>query len=218
MYNWLLKFFSADMAIDLGTANTLIYVKDKGIVLNEPSVVAVAENKLLGRKEIRAVQRPFEGAMASHGISENIVILALSRNREHVHDHLRQFLGEEVKVFLSVHHVAVKAVAHFREDHDHVALISIFLDAGSAKVERAVVRSAVGDEQKLLLAVILVVILVVHFVAPHLIGWHDGADVGLLAQGFRVKRVPDNPHCIPPCFLMSPCRSADLLMKRHGQH
>ena len=55
MYNWLLKFFSADMAIDLGTANTLIYVKDQGIVLNEPSVVAVLENRLLGRKEVLAV-------------------------------------------------------------------------------------------------------------------------------------------------------------------
>ena len=55
MYNWLLKFFSADMAIDLGTANTLIYVKGRGVVLNEPSVVAVAENRLLGRKEILAV-------------------------------------------------------------------------------------------------------------------------------------------------------------------
>ncbi len=55
MYNWLMKFFSADMAIDLGTANTLIYVKGKGIVLNEPSVVAIAENRLLGRKEILAV-------------------------------------------------------------------------------------------------------------------------------------------------------------------
>ena len=50
MYNWLMKFFSADMAIDLGTANTLIYVKGRGIVLNEPSVVAVAENRLMGRK------------------------------------------------------------------------------------------------------------------------------------------------------------------------
>ncbi|MDR1207334.1 MAG: rod shape-determining protein MreB, partial [Rickettsiales bacterium] len=55
MYNWLLKFFSADMAIDLGTANTLIYVKGRGVVLNEPSVVAVAENRLLSRKEVLAV-------------------------------------------------------------------------------------------------------------------------------------------------------------------
>ncbi|MAZ06943.1 MAG: rod shape-determining protein, partial [Rickettsiales bacterium] len=35
----LFSFFSQDIAIDLGTANTLIYVKGKGIVLNEPSVV-----------------------------------------------------------------------------------------------------------------------------------------------------------------------------------
>ena len=47
-----LGLFSHDLAIDLGTANTLVYVKDKGIVLNEPSVVAVRkesrrENKVL---------------------------------------------------------------------------------------------------------------------------------------------------------------------------
>lgn len=35
------KFFSRDMGIDLGTANTLVYVRGKGIVLNEPSVVAI---------------------------------------------------------------------------------------------------------------------------------------------------------------------------------
>lgn len=37
-------FFSSDMAIDLGTANTLVYVKGKGIVLNEPSVVALIKD------------------------------------------------------------------------------------------------------------------------------------------------------------------------------
>ncbi|QDL90676.1 rod shape-determining protein [Paroceanicella profunda] len=45
--------FSSDMAIDLGTANTLIYVKGKGIVLNEPSVVAYHVRG--GRKEVLAV-------------------------------------------------------------------------------------------------------------------------------------------------------------------
>lgn len=35
------KFLSRDMGIDLGTANTLVYVRGKGIVLNEPSVVAI---------------------------------------------------------------------------------------------------------------------------------------------------------------------------------
>jgi rod shape-determining protein MreB len=44
---------SADMAIDLGTANTLVYVKGRGIVLNEPSVVAIEEER--GRKRVRAV-------------------------------------------------------------------------------------------------------------------------------------------------------------------
>ncbi|WP_299813082.1 rod shape-determining protein [uncultured Jannaschia sp.] len=47
------SFFSSDMAIDLGTANTLIYVKGKGIVLNEPSVVAYHTKN--GRKEVLAV-------------------------------------------------------------------------------------------------------------------------------------------------------------------
>ena len=37
----IMGWLSADMAIDLGTANTLVYVKGKGIVLNEPSVVAI---------------------------------------------------------------------------------------------------------------------------------------------------------------------------------
>ena len=37
--------WSQDMAIDLGTANTLVVLKGQGVVLNEPSVVAVVENK-----------------------------------------------------------------------------------------------------------------------------------------------------------------------------
>jgi rod shape-determining protein MreB len=46
-------FFSSDLSIDLGTANTLIYVRDKGIVLNEPSVVAIRHH--LGQKIVEAV-------------------------------------------------------------------------------------------------------------------------------------------------------------------
>ena len=45
--------WSQDMAIDLGTANTLVVLKTKGVVLNEPSVVAVADNK--GKKTVLAV-------------------------------------------------------------------------------------------------------------------------------------------------------------------
>lgn len=53
MFSRLLGMFSADMAIDLGTANTLVYVKGRGIVLNEPSVVATTEYK--GKKQVLAV-------------------------------------------------------------------------------------------------------------------------------------------------------------------
>ena len=47
-------FFSSDMGIDLGTANTLVLVKDKGIIINEPSVVAVRREKY-GKQKILAV-------------------------------------------------------------------------------------------------------------------------------------------------------------------
>ncbi len=53
MLSKLFGFLSADMAIDLGTANTLVYVKGRGIVLNEPSVVAIVEIK--GKKQVLAV-------------------------------------------------------------------------------------------------------------------------------------------------------------------
>ncbi|MGY8999268.1 MAG: rod shape-determining protein [Rhodospirillales bacterium] len=53
MLSRIFGFLSADMAIDLGTANTLVYVKGKGIVLNEPSVVAIVEVK--GKKQVLAV-------------------------------------------------------------------------------------------------------------------------------------------------------------------
>ena len=53
MFANLLGMLSADMAIDLGTANTLVYVKGRGIVLNEPSVVAIAT--LRGKKQVLAV-------------------------------------------------------------------------------------------------------------------------------------------------------------------
>lgn len=53
MFSKLLGLFSNDMAIDLGTANTLVYVKGRGIVLDEPSVVAIKDPN--GRKQVLAV-------------------------------------------------------------------------------------------------------------------------------------------------------------------
>ena len=51
----LLGFMSSDMAIDLGTANTLVYVRGQGIVLNEPSVVAIGTSRQTGRRQVLAV-------------------------------------------------------------------------------------------------------------------------------------------------------------------
>src|SRR5690554_3158160 len=56
MFNKLLGLFSDDLAIDLGTANTLVYAKGKGIVCCEPSVVAV-QRDARGGKRVKAVGR-----------------------------------------------------------------------------------------------------------------------------------------------------------------
>lgn len=80
----LLGFFSNDIGIDLGTANSLVFVKDKGIVLREPSVVAVYNNtkkvravgaeakRMLGRTpgEITALRPMKDGVIADFEITE----------------------------------------------------------------------------------------------------------------------------------------------------
>ena len=53
MFKKIRGMFSNDLSIDLGTANTLIYVRDQGIVLNEPSVVAIRTHN--GQKTVTAV-------------------------------------------------------------------------------------------------------------------------------------------------------------------
>ena len=53
IFSKLSEIWSTDMAIDLGTANTLVVIKGKGVVLNEPSVVAVVDEK--GKKSVIAV-------------------------------------------------------------------------------------------------------------------------------------------------------------------
>src|SRR3990167_4489958 len=56
MFKKLRGIFSSDLSIDLGTANTLIYVRGKGIILNEPSVVAIRQGyEAMGQKHVVAV-------------------------------------------------------------------------------------------------------------------------------------------------------------------
>ncbi len=53
IFSKITQIWSQDMAIDLGTANTLVVLKGQGVVLNEPSVVAVVDNK--GKKSVLSV-------------------------------------------------------------------------------------------------------------------------------------------------------------------
>src|SRR2546422_2653757 len=94
--NWM-GFFSTDVAMDLGTANTLVFVKGRGIVLNEPSVVAVdkatgrvqavgSEAKLmLGRTpdEISAVRPLKDGVIADFELTEDLLREFVHRVHKH---------------------------------------------------------------------------------------------------------------------------------------
>ena len=90
VFNSIFGWFSDDLAIDLGTANTLIYVKGEGIVCNEPSVVAMLKNssgsrrvlaigseakKMLGRTpgSIVAIRPLRDGVIADFEITENML-------------------------------------------------------------------------------------------------------------------------------------------------
>jgi rod shape-determining protein MreB len=92
----LMGFFSTDLAMDLGTANTLVYVKGRGIVLNEPSVVAVdregrvqavgSEAKLmLGRTpdEINAIRPLKDGVIADFEVTEDLLRVFIQRVQKH---------------------------------------------------------------------------------------------------------------------------------------
>lgn len=72
-----LSLFSSDMAIDLGTAHTLVYVQGKGIVLNEPSVVAIERytNKILavGSEAKRMVGRTPGNISAIRPMKEGVI-------------------------------------------------------------------------------------------------------------------------------------------------
>lgn len=89
MFKRLRGYFSTDLSIDLGTANTLIYVKERGIVLNEPSVVAIrtvggqksvvavgkAAKRMLGRTpgNITAIRPLKDGVIADFLVTEKML-------------------------------------------------------------------------------------------------------------------------------------------------
>jgi rod shape-determining protein MreB len=98
LFDWLFGMFSNDLAIDLGTANTLIYVKGKGIILSEPSVVAIKKGtnqvlkvgkeakEMLGRTPggIVAIRPLKDGVIADFDVTEQMIraFILKSHNRK----------------------------------------------------------------------------------------------------------------------------------------
>lgn len=93
MFSRLARLFSSDIGIDLGTANCLVYVKDRGIVFSEPSVVAVKDDKVIkigmeakrtiGRcpMNIRAIRPMRQGGIADPAITEEMLRYFIMRAR-----------------------------------------------------------------------------------------------------------------------------------------
>jgi len=88
----LFSFFSNDMAIDLGTANTLVYVRNKGIALNEPSVVAVKANTNIvlaaGKEAKQMLGRTPESIVACRPLRDGVIA-----NFELAESMLRHFIS-----------------------------------------------------------------------------------------------------------------------------
>src|ERR1700687_2985203 len=93
MFGKFLNYFSTDIGIDLGTANTLVYVRDRGIVLREPSVVAIQAGtshvlavgeeakRMLGRTpgNIQAIRPMKDGVIADFEITEAMLRYFISK-------------------------------------------------------------------------------------------------------------------------------------------
>lgn len=93
IFNFLFGMFSNDLAIDLGTANTLVYVRGQGIVLNEPSIVAIEQNQnsvlavgkdaklMLGKTpgNIVAIRPLKDGVIADFDVTEKMLRYFISK-------------------------------------------------------------------------------------------------------------------------------------------
>ncbi len=118
----LLAWLSNDIGIDLGTANTLVYVKGKGIVINEPSVVAVNQKtgqvvavgnqakQMLGRTpgHIVPVRPIVDGVISDFEVTEEMISYLLKRAEKES----RKFLGPRVVVGVpsGITNVEIRAV------------------------------------------------------------------------------------------------------------
>ena len=133
MLNKLRGYFSTDLSIDLGTANTLIYVKDKGIVLNEPSVVAIRQDEPGGNRRIVAVGKAAKNMLGRTPGN----ILAIRPMKDGV---IADFFVTEKMLQHFIHQVHEKN--RFLRPSPRVL---VCVPCGSTQVERRAIReSAIG--------------------------------------------------------------------------
>ena len=96
MFNSILGKISKDIGIDLGTANTLVYVKGRGIVINEPSVVAV-NNKTGQILAIGAEAKRMVGRTPGHIVASRPLVDGVVSDFEITEQMLRYFIGQVCK-------------------------------------------------------------------------------------------------------------------------
>ncbi|MBY0264165.1 MAG: rod shape-determining protein [Holosporales bacterium] len=137
MFSRLLGWLSADMAIDLGTANTLVYVRGQGVVLNEPSVVAIASIKgkrhvlavgeeaklMVGRTpgNIQAIRPLREGVIADFEVAEEMIKYFIHK----VHNR-RSFVSPQVIICVPSGSTAVERRA-IQDSAESAGARSVFL-------------------------------------------------------------------------------------------
>jgi rod shape-determining protein MreB len=126
-----LKFGAQNMAIDLGTANTLVYVQDRGIVLNEPSVVAI--ETINGIKRVKAVGDEAKMMMGKTPDS----IEAIRPLRDGVIADI-EVAEEMIKYFIRKVHGGKRSLFRYPE-------IVICVPSGSTSVERRAIRDAASN-------------------------------------------------------------------------
>jgi len=136
MFKKIRGLFSSDLSIDLGTANTLIYMRDKGVVLNEPSVVAIRiqgyqksvaavgteAKRMLGRTpgNIQAIRPMKDGVIADFEVTEKMLQHFIKK----VHEN--SFLPPSPRVMVCVPYQATKV--------ERKAIRESVLGAGASRV------------------------------------------------------------------------------------
>jgi len=115
IFDSIMGWFSNDLAVDLGTANTLVYVKGKGIVANEPSVVAIQENgrgakrilavgkeakEMVGRTpgSIRAIRPLKEGVIADFEVAQKMLEYFIRRT----HNNRKSFVRPRIIISVPI--------------------------------------------------------------------------------------------------------------------